>query len=101
MKHTEITTSNRTITTNKVSFTNSEDADLINFNASIFIDKNILTEDNVKFLCLSKDSVQNMAKIVQETAIAYKDADNETFMKAIHKVSKRMITVTKRLASGR
>lgn len=101
MKHTEITTSNRTITTNKVSFTNSEDADLINFNASIFIDKNILTEDNVKFLCLSKESAQNMAKIVQETAIAYKDADNETFMKAIHKVSKRMITVTKRLASGK
>lgn len=29
MKHTEITTNNRTVTTNKVFFTNSEDADLI------------------------------------------------------------------------
>ena len=101
MRQTEITTANRTIMTNKVPFTNSEDADLINFNASIFIDKNILTEDNVKFLCLSKESVKQMAKIVQQTAINHKDADNETFMKTIHEVSQRMVTITKKLASGK
>lgn len=101
MTQTEITTDNRTFTTNEMFFTNSANADLINFNASIFIDANILTEDNVKFLCLSKESAKQMAKIVQETAIIHKDADNETFMKAIHEVSKRMVTVTKRLASGK
>ncbi len=101
MRQTKIITGNRTITTNEMSFTNSEDADLINFNASIFIDKNILTEDNIKFLCLSKESARKMAKIVQDTAITHKDADNETFIKAIHEVSKRMVTITKKLASGK
>lgn len=102
MTQTEITTgNNKTVTKNEMYFTNSENADLINFNASIFIDANILTEDNVKFLCLSKESAKQMARIVQETAITHKDADNETFVKAIHEVSKRMITVTKKLASGK
>lgn len=101
MTQTKIITGNRTITTNEMSFTNSEDAALISFNAGIFIDKNILTEDNVKFLCLSKESARQMAKIVQETAITHKDADNGTFMKAIHEVSQRMVTITKKLASGK
>ena len=94
MKQTKLTTDTKTLI-------NSEDADRINFNASIFIDKNILTEEHVKFLCLSKDSARQIAKIVQETAINNKDTDNDTFVKAIHAVSKKMITITKKLASGR
>ena len=94
MKQTKLTTDTKTLI-------NSEDADRINFNASIFIDKNILTEEHVKFLCLSKDSARQIAKTVQETAINNKDTDNDTFVKAIHAVSKKMITITKKLASGR
>lgn len=42
-----------------------------------------------------------MAKLVQETAIRYKDADNETFTRAISDVSLGMITITKEYTNGK
>ena len=66
----------------------------------VSIDNNILTQENVNFLCLSNTSARQMAKVVQETAIINKDTDNDTFTKAIQDVSMNMITITKKLASG-
>lgn len=94
MKQTNLTTDTQTLI-------NSEDADCIKSYASTFINRNILSEYHVKFLCLSRDSARRIAKTVQETAIINKDKDNETFVKAIHTVSENMITITKKLASGR
>ena len=75
-------------------------ADNIRLNASTFIDNNILTQENIKFLCLSDSAARKLAKSIQETAIINKDADNDTFVKAIQDTSLNMITVTKKLASG-
>ena len=75
-------------------------AETIKLNAGIFIDNNILTKENVNFLCLSEDAVRNMAKAVQNTAIINKDAEDDQFESAIHDTSLGMLTVTKKLASG-
>ena len=75
-------------------------ADSIRHNASVFIDKNILAQESINYLCLSDTSAQKMAKLVQETAIRYKDADNETFTRAISDVSLGMITITKKYTNG-
>ena len=97
------TTNNTDMKQTKEKFSNYEEGALagnIKSNASTFIDNNILTQENVNFLCLSNTSARKMAKVIQETAINNKDADNDTFTRAIQDVSLNMITITKKLASG-
>ena len=83
------------------SFEEGIHADDIRKNASVFMEKDILTQDNINFLCLSEDSAHDLAKRVQDAAIINKNADNETFTRAIQDVSLNMITVTKQLANGK
>lgn len=82
------------------SFEEGVHADDIRKDASIFIEKGILTQDNINFLCLSEDSAHDLAKRVQDAAIINKDADNEIFTRAIQDASLNMITITKQLAKG-
>lgn len=76
-------------------------ASTVKHKASIFIDKDILTQEDINFLCLSPQAARQLAKKVQEIAIINKDLDDNTFESAIRDVSLGMVTITKKLASGK
>lgn len=79
----------------------NEQAESIKDNARIFIDANILTQDNIDFLCLTKEQAKLIADAVQNTAFIHKDADAAIFAAAIKKVSHNMIKADNKLASGK
>jgi len=89
------------VTNNQESLDKNKYARKINANAKDFIAKGILTPQNVEFLCLSKESAHKIARLVQETAIKNKDAEDDKFVKAIQDASLGMVTITKKLASGK
>ena len=101
MKNEEKTTETPFVSNTSNSFEEGTHADAIRLNANVFTDKGILTLESVNFLCLSETSARKLARLVQETAINYKDANNETFKRAIYDVSLGMTTITKELASGK
>lgn len=82
-------------------FEPNEQAESIKANARIFIDANILTQDNIDFLCLTKEQAKLIADAVQNTAFIHKDADAAIFAAAIKKVSHNMIKADNKLASGK
>ena len=100
MTQTEQTTAMVPVINTSYCYEEGTHADNIRLNASTFIDNNILTHENIKFLCLSDTAARKLAKNIQEAAIINKEADNETFVKAIQDTSLNMITITKKLASG-
>ena len=79
----------------------NEQAESIKANARIFIDANILTQDNINFLCLTKEQAKLIADAVQNTAFIHKNADATIFAAAIKKVSHNMIKADNKLASGK
>lgn len=79
----------------------NEQAESIKANARIFIDANILTQDNIDFLCLTKEQAKLIADAVQNTAFIHKNADATIFAAAIKKVSHNMIKADNKLASGK
>lgn len=80
---------------------NNDMAVTISSNAKVYLENNILTKANVKFLCLSENCAKSIAQSVQKTAIDNKNADDKNFIKAIAKASGNMICITKTLASGK
>lgn len=76
-------------------------ATAISSGATVYLEKKILLQASVKFLCLSEDCAKSIAQSVQDTAIANKDADNQSFIEAIDKASNNMVRITKTLASGK
>lgn len=101
MKQIKNLTKTTSVTNNQESLDKNKYARKINANAKDFITKGILTPKNVEFLCLSKESAHKIARLVQETAIKNKDADADKFVKAIQDASLGMVTITKKLASGK
>ena len=101
MKQIMNSTKTTSMTNNQESFDKNKYARRINANAKDFIAKGILTPKNVEFLCLSKESAHKIARLVQETAINNKDAEDDKFVKAIQDASLGMVTITKKLASGK
>lgn len=89
------------VTNNQESFDKNKYARKINANAKDFIAKGILTPKNIEFLCLSKESAHKIARLIQETAIKNKGAEDDKFVKAIQDASFGMVTITKKLASGK
>lgn len=70
-------------------------------NAQVYLDNNIFTQSSLDFLCLPEDSAKSLAQLVHETAANNKDADNQTFIGAIADASNGMLTITKKLATGK
>lgn len=82
-------------------FKNNDMAMAISSGATVYLEKKVLTQASVNFLCLSEDCAKSIAQSVQDTAIANKDADNQSFIEAIAKASSNMVCITKTLASGK
>ena len=68
------------VTNNQESFDKNKYARKINANAKDFIAKGILTPKNIEFLCLSKESAHKIARLIQETAIKNKGAEDDKFV---------------------
>lgn len=81
--------------------TDNDMATAISSGATVYLEKQILTQASIKFLRLSEDCAKSIAQSVQNTAITNRDADNQSFIKAIGKASNNMICITKTLASGK
>ena len=107
IKNTPVETIPADVTTTEVElaeatpFDLNEQAESIKANARIFIDANILTQDNIDFLCLTKEQAKLIADAVQNTAFIHKNADATIFATAIKKVSHNMIKADNKLASGK
>ena len=97
----EAVTMEEAMSAEQAPFEANEQAESIKANARIFIDANILTQDNIDFLCLTKEQATLIADAVQNTAFIYKDADAALFAAAIKKVSRNMIKADNKLASGK
>lgn len=97
----EAVTTTEIISAEPAPFEPNEQAESIKANARIFIDANILTQDNIDFLCLTKEQAKLIADAVQNTAFIHKDADAAIFAAAIKKVSHNMIKADNKLASGK
>lgn len=70
-------------------------------NAQVYLDNNIFTQSSLDFLCLPEDRAKSLAQLIHETAAINKDADNQTFTGAIADASNGMLTITKKLATGK
>ena len=79
----------------------NEMAPTLSHNAQVYLDNDILTQSNLNFLCLPEEQAKSLAQLIQETATNNKEADNQTFTKAIADVSNGMVVITKTLASGK
>lgn len=101
MKQIKNLTKTTSVTNNQESLDKNKYAKRINANAKDFIAKGILTPESVDFLCLSKESAHKIARLVQEAAINNKGAEDAKFTKAIQDASLGMVTITKKLASGK
>lgn len=97
----EAVTMEEAMSAEQAPFEANEQAESIKANARIFIDANILTQDNIDFLCLTKEQAKLIADAVQNTAFIHKDADAALFAAAIKKVSRNMIKADNKLASGK
>lgn len=98
-----MTTKKNTVakTTKQNKFKKNDMATTLSSKSKTFIENGILTPENVKFLCLTEDSAKSIAQTVQDTSIGNKQADNQSFIENISKVSDNMISITKTLASGK
>lgn len=101
MKQIKNLTKTTSVTNNQESLDKNKYAKRIKANAKDFIAKGILTPESVDFLCLSKESAHKIARLVQEAAINNKGAEDAKFTKAIQDASLGMVTITKKLASGK
>lgn len=95
---------NSTTTVAGVTYSTPETNEMIQAlsrNAQVYLDNNIFTQSSLDFLCLPEDSAKSLAQLVHETAANNKDADNQTFTGAIADASNGMLTITKKLATGK
>lgn len=79
----------------------NEKTQTLSRNAQVYLEKNIFTQSSLDFLCLPEERAKSLAQLIHETAAINKDADNQTFTGAIADASNGMLTITKKLATGK